>query len=445
MSENLERSDRMPERRVLVFPAGTEIGLEIHAALRGCRNLKLFAAGEDVSNHARFVYPKYHRVPNVHAEGWLEGLVKVCESLGIQYVFPAHDDVVVALSAVRDRIPVTIVTSNHEACVITRSKSATYRRLTNVLPVPRLYESASDVNQFPVLVKPDKGQGSSHVTRVDTREQLASALASAPSPIISEYLPGEEYTVDCFSSQAQGLLFAGARQRRRTRNGISVNTVTEDLPEVWPLATAIGRELNLRGAWFFQLKRNTEGKLTLLEVAPRIAGAMAAHRVCGINFPLLSIMELEGATLRVAPIKVRMELDRALCNRYAHDLRFQAVYVDLDDTLVCGAKVNLDVVRFVFRCLNEGKHVALITRHREDLQQTLQRFRLAGIFDEIIHLRNGERKSDYVTRPDSIFVDDSFSERQEVALKHGIPTFDSSMIEALCERQPESSTSPTVL
>jgi hypothetical protein len=440
MSEEQKRIDRMPERRVLVFPAGTEIGLEIHAALRDCRNMKLFAAGEDVSNHARFLYPEYHAIPNVHSDGWLEILVSVCQRLGIHYIFPAHDDVVVALSTMRDQIPATIVTSNRKACLVTRSKSDTYHCLANAVPVPRLFASGSEVVEFPVLVKPDKGQGSSHITRVDTHEQLESALASVPEGIISEYLPGKEYTVDCFSSRTQGLLFAGARSRRRTRNGISVNTATEDLPEAWSMAEAIHNALGLRGAWFFQLKRNSKGDPVLLEVAPRIAGAMAAHRVTGINFPLLSIMELEGTSLRIAPIKMRVELDRALCNRYSHDLRFQALYVDLDDTLLCGSGVNLQVIQLVFRCLNEGKHVALITRHRADLEQTLQRFRIAGIFDEIIHLRNGEKKSDHITRTDAVFVDDSFSERQEVAIKHGIPTFDSSMIEVLCEQRP----SPTI-
>lgn len=436
MSGKQEGVDKMPERRVLVFPAGTEIGLEVHAALRGCRNVKLFAAGENVSNHARFVYPEYHIIPNVHTDHWLEPLVELCERLKIQYIFPAHDDVIVALSAARDRIPATLVTSNHEACIITRSKSATYRRLTGILAVPRLYPSAADVTSFPVLVKPDKGQGSSHVTLTSTREQLATALATTPEPIICEYLPGEEFTVDCFSSRSQGLLFAGARLRRRMRNGISVNTVNQDLPEARSIAATIHEELGMRGAWFFQLKRNSNRELVLLEIAPRVAGAMAAHRVAGINFPLLSMMELDGSQLKIAPNRVSVEMDRALCNRYAHDIRFQSLYIDLDDTLICDGKINLDVMKLVFKSLNQNKHVSLITRHKDDLESTLRKFRIGALFDEIIHIRGDQKKSDFIKRADAIFVDDSFSERQEVARKHGIPTFDSSMIEALCEQAP---------
>ncbi len=429
---NIEPNDCMPERRVLVFPAGTEIGLEIHAALKYCRNLRLFAAGQDVSNHARFVYPEYHPIPSVHTEGWLELLVQLCVDLEIQYIFPAHDDAILALSAARDQIPATLVTSNHEACVTTRSKRATYQRLLGKVPVPRLYASPSDVTEFPVLVKPDKGQGSSYVTLAETPDQLKTAFELVPGPLICEYLPGEEFTVDCFSSLSRGLLFAGARLRRRTRNGISMNTITLDMQEVEPLAATISRELGLRGAWFFQLKRDATGILKLLEVAPRVAGAMAAHRVAGVNFPLLSMMELEGATLQISPNNVCVELDRALHNRYAQTISFQSLYIDLDDTLIINGKINLEALKLVFQSLNEHKHVALITRHKGNLEYTLRHFRIADLFDEIIHLKENQKKSSFIIRPNAIFVDDSFSERQEVAAQHGIPTFDSSMLEMLC-------------
>jgi hypothetical protein len=158
--------------------------------------------------------------------------------------------------------------------------------------------------------------------------------------------------------------------------------------------------------------------------------------VAGINFPLLSIMELDGAQLKIAPNRISVEMDRALCNRYDHDIRFQSLYIDLDDTLICDGKINIDVMKLVFKSLNENKHVSLITRHKANLENTLRKFRIAALFDEIIHIQKDQKKSDFIKRPDAIFVDDSFSERQEVAIKHGIPTFDSSMVEMLCEQRP---------
>jgi hypothetical protein len=57
--------------RVLVFPGGTEIGLEINKSLRDCKEVELFSAGDDVSNHAPFVFRHHHFVPSIReAGGW---------------------------------------------------------------------------------------------------------------------------------------------------------------------------------------------------------------------------------------------------------------------------------------------------------------------------------------------------------------------------------------
>ena len=424
----------MKKRRVLVFPAGTEIGLEICQALKHCKEVILFGAGQDISNHARFVYPEYHILPSIYEPGWVDALIGLCQSLGIDYIFPAYDDVIVALSRETDRLPAKVISSPSSACEITRSKSETYRVLSGIIRVPRLFASSKEIGTYPVLVKPDRGQGSFGITKIDNDEELIRAMQTISDPIICEYLPGEEYTVDCISDRDRGLLFAGARRRRRIRNGISVNTITEMLPEAKEIANLIGFNLGLRGAWFFQLKRAQDGQLVLLEVAPRIAGAMATHRVSGINFPLLSIFEEERLPVSVRPIIGIIELDRGLGNRYRHSISFSRLYIDLDDTLLVNDRVNILAMKLLFQCINNGKKIVLLSRHRSDLNQTLTKHRLSGLFDEIIHLDEAEKKSSYIKQGDAIFVDDSFTERMDVSEHCNIPTFDCSMIELLTEQ-----------
>lgn len=426
----------MTPRNVLIFPAGTEIGLEIHQALQHCKEVRLFGAGQDVSNHARFVYPRYHVVPSIHEAGWLDALNALCDDLRIDYIFPAYDDVIVALSREVERIRAQVISAPSQACEITRSKASTYRILAGKVRVPVVYTSAAEVGSFPVIVKPDRGQGSFGVTLVRNATELEHALAHVAGPVVCEYLPGDEYTIDCFSDRERGVLFAGARARNRTRNGIAVNSVTVDLPEAEAWAQAISDALAMRGAWFFQVKRSERGELTLLEVGPRIAGSMATHRVQGVNFPLLSIFEAERLPVSVKPNAAPVEIDRALCNRYAHSISFSHIYIDLDDTLLLNGEVNLDALRLVFKCVNEGKRVTLVTRHAGDLPQTLARHRLSGVFDEIIHLTKREKKSAYIQDRESIYVDDSFSERRDVQEVCGIPTFDCSMIELLINDRP---------
>lgn len=424
----------MKIRNVLVFPAGTEIGLEIFQALKSSKELRVYGAGQNVPNHARFVYPEYHELPSIHEAGWLEALNGVCTKLEIDYIFPAYDDVLVALIRAADKIPAALITSPLQTCEITRSKTATYRALVGKVRVPRVYASTDRIDRYPVLVKPDRGQGSQGVHMVAAADELDHALREVRDPLICEYLPGEEFTVDCFSDRERGVLFAGARSRRRIRNGISVNTVTVQLPEAAQIAAIIGQTLELRGAWFFQLKRASDGELTLLEVAPRIAGAMAAHRVKGVNFPLLSIFEHERIDIRLLLNPGEVELDRALSNRYRYSVFFSTAYIDLDDTLIFRGQVDLQVIKFIYQCINQGKRVKLITRHREDLAVTLRKHRLENLFDDIIHITAGASKSSLITGRDAIFIDDSFAERIDVAKSCGIPTFDASMLEVLTER-----------
>jgi len=424
----------MKPRNVLVFPAGTEIGLEIFSALQHCKEVTIFGAGQDVSNHGRFAFPEYHILPSIHDDNWLELLISLCEKLSIDYIFPAYDDIIVALSRVRDLIPATVISPSQDICEITRSKSATYTRLCQLIRVPKVYDQNERDLEFPLFVKPDKGQGSVDTRIVSNYSELHSAIAQIPSAIVCEYLPGDEYTVDCFSDRDRGLLFAGARVRNRLRNGIAVNTVAIELSEIYSIANAISGELELRGAWFFQLKRAHDNELTLLEIAPRIAGSMAVNRVAGINFPLLSIFEHERLHIHISRNLTAVEMDRALCNRYSHDIQYGVLYVDLDDTLILNGLVNISIVKLIFQCINKNIPVKLLTRHKGDLANTLSKHRLNGLFDKIIHISASDKKSKYIVENDAILVDDSFSERMEVNNQCNIFTFDCSMIEILTQQ-----------
>jgi carbamoyl-phosphate synthase large subunit len=420
---------------VLIFPGGTEIGLEIRTALGSCKEVKLFSAGLDVSNHAPFIFERHFCVPGIHEPGWIDCLNGIVDENDIDYIFPAYDDVLVALAENLDRIKARVVSSPPQTCFITRSKLLTYRHLNGAVPVPMLYESPSMVRNYPVFLKPEKGQGSQRTCLARDSHELAEVVREAKDLIILEYLPGEEYTVDCFTDRRSGLLFCGGRERVRVRSGISMNSRPVEDVRFAELARAISERLTFYGAWFFQVKRDTNGMLKLLEVAPRIAGTMALHRVQGVNFPLLSIYEQEGVSVTILRNHINIEIDRCLINRYRHDLSYTVAYIDLDDTLVLDGEVNVNLVKLLYQCINKGVRVVLLTRHAADLETTLGKHRLTGIFDKIIHVAHTEAKADHITESAAIFVDDSFSERKEVSSRLGIPTFDSSMIEMLFDER----------
>jgi carbamoyl-phosphate synthase large subunit len=426
----------VPAYGVLVFPGGTEIGLELRRALAELKEVRLAGAGSEQDRHGPFAYRHWRTVPPVGEPGWIDALNAVVEELGIDVIFPGHDDVLLALAEHADQIRAGVVTSPMETCRITRSKRATYELLAGVVPVPHVYGRPEEVGEFPVFAKPDRSQGSQGAVLVPDAPALAAAVAGG-SDLVMELLPGRELTVDCFSDRDRGVLFARARPRERTRAGISMATRTEpDSSLATRHARAIAERLELHGAWFFQLREDRNGEPRLLEVAPRVAGTSALHRVLGVNFPLLSLYEHLRMPVELAPNDIDVRLDRALVNRYQHDLSYSHVYVDLDDTLLVGDAVNTRLVAFVYQCVNAGRRVVLITRHARDVDQTLDRFRLAGLWDEVIHIEDpSAEKADHIAEPGAILIDDSFRERRVARERLGIATFDSSMIELLFDER----------
>jgi hypothetical protein len=422
--------------RVLIFPGGTEIGLEIREALQWSKEVTIHSAGSGGSTHAPYAFRDHTVVPPVGQPGWLEALQEVVRREGITHVFPAHDDALVALAEHAGAFrPAKIVTSPLATCQITRSKLQTRRLLEGVVPTPLLYPGIAEVPTYPVFLKPDRGQGSQRTDRAEDATMLSELLARDPDRAIWEFLPGEEYTIDCFSDRERGLLHASGRERVRIRAGIAMHSRRVDLPCFADYAQRIASVLPLHGAWFFQVKRNQRGELVVLEVAPRVGGTSALSRVHGVNLPLLSLYEAERQPVSILPGFHRVEIDRALRNRYRHDLSFQAVYCDYDDTLVVRDRLNVDAIRFLYQCVDRGIRVVLITRHRGNLEQELQRRRLRGLFDEVIHLQSGEAKAGFIRERPALFIDDSFAERSAVGRLAGVHVADPGMMEMLIDER----------
>ena len=406
-------------RRVLVFPGGTEIALEIREALRHCKEAVLLAAGSPGVSHADFAFAHHHPLPAVHEAGWLEALQALIRREAITHVFPAHDDALLALAEHAAELhPAKVITSPLATCRITRSKVATHAALAHVLPCPRRFAAAADVTDFPVFLKPDRGQGSQRTALAPDRVALEELLAADPDRTIWEHLPGEEYTVDCFSDRERGLLYAAGRERLRIRAGIAMSCRWVDRPEFADYARRIAAVLPLHGAWFFQVKRDARGQLALLEVAPRVGGTSALSRARGVNLPLLSLLEAD---------RVR--------NRYRHSLEYRTVYCDYDDTIVLHGRLNPDAIQFLYQAIDRGIKVVLLTRHQGDLAAELRRRRLDRLFDEIVHLGPEGSKADHIRETPALFIDDSFRERAEVSRLPGVQAVEPAMLEMLINHQ----------
>ena len=429
------------KKNILVFPCGSEIALEVYRAVNHSTHFNLIGANS-IDDHGQFVFENYiGGLPFITDPDFLEKFRQVVRDNNIDAVYPAMDAVIELLKSNEDFLGCKVVSSPIETTQICLSKSKTYKVLENIVKVPKTYTANELVKAggpFPVFAKPDIGYGSRGAKKISSVEDLKAHLALYPSCILSEFLPGKEYTVDCFSSHNGDLLFAAARERCRIMNGISVNTkpVKENAEEFMDFAKRINSAIKFNGAWFYQVKRDANGNLTLLEVASRFGGSSSLFRAQGINFALMSLFDAFDIPVSVLRNGYDVVMDRALDNKYKLDLKYSEVFVDFDDCIYLEKKfVNDALMAFLYRCVNKGIKVTLLSRHDDEklgkLDELLDKLRIRQVFDRIIHLNPSQKKIDSIDNTDSIFIDDSFAERKAVADKFNIPVFSLDMIEAL--------------
>lgn len=436
MTDYIKGDFRLKKKNVLVFPCGSEIGLEINNALRFVKGIQIFG-GSSVSDHGKFVYKNYiDDIPNITDSHFIEHFNKVIHEYNIDYVFPAHDSVVLKLAQNKERLDAEVITSDEVTCNICRSKKKTYEYFCNETFVPKMYRNPEEVKQFPVFLKPDVGQGSKGVALAQNDNDLQFHMNNNKDLLILEYLPGKEYTIDCFTDRNRKLRFIGMRERRRIKSGISVNSVAVPYSEeIKEIAEKINEKLHFQGMWFFQVKEDSNGKFKLLEISPRIAGTMSLYRNKGINFPLLSLFDRQGFDVEIIENEFNIEIDRALINRFSLDIEYSRVYLDFDDTVTHNEKVNPLIMMFIFQCLSKDKEIILITKHIHDIMETLKTLKLdRHIFSEIIHISRDDEKHKYIKNDKpSIFIDDSYSERKKIKDHFDIPVFDLDSIECLID------------
>lgn len=419
------------KKNILVFPCGSEIGLEIYNSVKYSTYFNLIGANS-IDDHGKFIYKNYiGGLPFVNDKNIITELKKIVQEKNIDAIYPTMDLAITILKQNENELGCKVVAPPLETVEISLSKEKTYEILKNIINIPTVYEHINQITEYPVFVKPKIGYGAIGTKLVKNKEELENFLSNSDKEnLILEYLPGEEYTIDCFTDRHGELRYCSARQRNRIKSGISVNTsFAENQNEFREFVEKINSKVNFRGAWFAQVKRNAKGELALLEIASRLGGSSSLCRGIGINFAQMTLFDIFDYDINILKNDYPIVMDRALDNVYKCDIDYNTIYVDYDDCLILDkSKVNTELISFLYKSINEKKKIILLTKHEGNLEEGLQKFRIKNLFDEIIHIKKEEQKADYIKNSDAIFIDDSFAERIKVKQAQNINVFSPEMI-----------------
>lgn len=417
------------KKKILVFPCGSEVGLTIHDSVKWSTHFELIGVSS-MADHGEYVYEKYIKIDHsIEDSDFIDDLIGIVKERQIDAVYPTIDSVIAKLSDYEDQIGCRIIGSCRETAILCHSKKSTYLELRDSIRTPHIYDSVS-LNDFPIFTKPDDGHSSLGTSIIKNVREYDEWRDRKPLNIFLEYLPGDEYTIDCFTDRYGTLRYCRARKRERIKNGISVATFYEDdMSEFYKFANAVNRKISFRGAWFIQVKRDNEGCLCLLEIASRIAGSSSLSLPLGINLPLLSLYDAFDIDVEIIANDFSIKMDRSLNRIYKCVFEYNYIYIDYDDCLITDHQtVNSDIIKFLYDAINNGKKIILLTKHKGDITRDLFQYRCQNLFDEIIHIDERDEKSRYINHMDSIFIDDSFAERKRIKDRLNIPVFSPEMI-----------------
>jgi hypothetical protein len=188
----------------------------------------------------------------------------------------------------------------------------------------------------------------------------------------------------------------------------------------------------LRGAWFFQIKRDKMGDWKLLEFAARQSSTMGLYRQVGVNFALLSLFDAMNLDVEIVSNPLKAKLSRSLKNLYKLDCHFKKVFLDFDETVVIENRVNTLAMAFIYQCINQNIPIVLLTKHRHDIVTSLKHYSIApSLFEDIVVLKENQEKHEFIDGGECIFIDNYFLDRMKVSRHCKIPVFDVDAIESL--------------
>jgi carbamoyl-phosphate synthase large subunit len=311
---------------ILMTGAGAPGAAGIIHCLKEYSSLNIVAADANPNAVGRLLVKDFGVIPRADDPAFIDSILSLCREKNIHIVLPLVTKELLPLSQHRKEFELAgakVIVSACESIEIANDKSRLYQFLQwrgMDLPDFRIIET---IGQFKIAArelgypekticfKPSVSNGSRGFRIISPtadehellfKEKPSAAymsfedairiLSSKPFPelLVTEFLPGEEYSVDCLANEGESILIL-PRIRKKMINGISVEGEFNRDDSIIQYCKQIIRELKLHGNIGIQVKKSAADKFLLLEINPRVQGTISAALGAGVNLPVLAIKQ----------------------------------------------------------------------------------------------------------------------------------------------------------
>ncbi|HPG11008.1 MAG TPA: ATP-grasp domain-containing protein [Chitinophagaceae bacterium] len=304
------------------------------------KNYKVTVADANPEVVGKYLSKNFEVIPVGDDPGFIEKVLAVCKKNKIDIILPLVTRELLSFSgnnSLFEKQGIKVLVSPAESIEIANNKSSLYEFLQwRGIAVPE-FRIVETPDQFliavkelgyphnPVCFKPSVSNGSRGFrildNKIDETDILFNQKPGAayinydeavrilsvkefPQLLVSEYLTGDEYSVDCLANKGE-MIIAVPRLRKKTINGISVAGTFVNNRPIIDYCRQIINELKLHGNIGIQVKASGKNEFLLLEINPRVQGTISAGLGAGINLPVLAIKQELGEPISVNELNVK--------------------------------------------------------------------------------------------------------------------------------------------
>ena len=309
-------------KSVLFTPAGSELAVTGIRALADCADVRTVST--DIARLAPGLHlaDRGYLVPEFEDDAYMTAILDIVEREDIDVVVPVLDQILKPFAAAREQVRArgaAVMISPLETLDVTRDKWQTYQRLSGVVPLPDSWIAKPPLPEDgDLFVKPRTGSGSEDIHRITSQAELDFYHEQMEQPIIQEYLPGTEYTIDCLTDRDGDLIACVPRERKELTGGVSTQVTVVEREDLFSLARGVAGELDFVGPFFIQAKLDEDGVPRLTEIGARLAGTMCA----GFASPSLQyagIAQLCGESVPDPTVNFGTHMSRHWAEMYPDD------------------------------------------------------------------------------------------------------------------------------
>ena len=300
------------ELRIMFTCVGRRVELirAFRAAAKEMRiDLEIHGADANRLAPALSFVDKQHLVPTVASGRYGGAILGLAAKHQIDFVIPLIDTELPTIAASRERLEAAgckaIIASSKvvETC---RDKLATFRALRAAgidtpMTWPWIAMMEQKRHQFPYFLKPRAGSAGAGNFVVNSADELRVFGQRIKDPIVQEFAPGVEHTLDVYCGFDGVPKCVVARKRIEVRTGEVSKAVTSKQPEVLAIGRRVAEMLGeCRGVITVQCMVADDGRIRVIEINPRFGGGVPLAIRAGADFPRWLMEEHLGRKPRIS-------------------------------------------------------------------------------------------------------------------------------------------------